>query len=129
MHESAQTTVLLCTNSIATIEGCLFVKFGSVTPGFCRNFRKKEKTATEPKPIRVQDFNHVSQLSPSPHWSLLSSEELAAVKWAMAAFLPKQVGWCGCAPEYPDMDEFFEAAGRVGGFDERFWSDGAESPW
>lgn len=77
MHSSQDIFVLISTKSIATIEHCTKIVFGPASvPLLEGEGGVEDATFTTPK---VQDFDHISTLTPSPNWHSVGKEDISTI--------------------------------------------------
>ncbi|MCO5613817.1 hypothetical protein L7F22_068095 [Adiantum nelumboides] len=78
MHSSKNICVLISTKSIATIEDCTKIVFGPAVDSLL-GAEKETDSATTYNIPKVQDFDHISTLTPSPNWRSVGTEDLSAI--------------------------------------------------
>ncbi|PWN35304.1 uncharacterized protein FA14DRAFT_189289 [Meira miltonrushii] len=77
MHSSQNIFVLISTKSIATIEHCTKIAFGPASASSL-DIKEEVEDATYDIP-KVQDFDHISTLTPSPNWRSVGKEDLLTI--------------------------------------------------
>lgn len=73
MHSSMGIFCLLSTKSVATIEHCQKIAFGSVDTSIF--VQKADADHTRFEFPKVQDFDHISTLTPSPNWHFMNQND------------------------------------------------------
>lgn len=93
MHKSHAMTLVLATDSIATLEACRKVLFA---PGKSAlqvlDSSHLPEPATEATTLRVQDFDHISLQTPSPSWAHFDDENMASLQAALKTVPPAPDG-------------------------------------
>ena len=77
MHSSQNIFVFISTKSIATIEHCTKIAFGPASNSLLEG-KDVVEDATYDIP-KVQDFDHISTLTPSPNWHTVGKEDFLAI--------------------------------------------------
>ena len=77
MHSSQDIFVCILTRSVATIEHCTNIRIGSANSSLLDG-KEGEGDVIYDIP-KVQDFDHISTLTPSPNWHSVGKEGISTV--------------------------------------------------